>query len=148
MYRIWKNIELKKILKPFPTCFHSYFADIKSVLILHFVFMLQTINRVFDIVEALKRKLLQQYSQEYSEYLADKVSVWAWRQDVFFISLWPGTVLYCVSKVCDSRDRLYTHLETHVLKPIIDNTYMNTPIHTCTLPRTHVHSHTHTPQMH
>lgn len=62
----WKVIACKevqvmcKILVPLPICFLSLFYDFRTLLFLLLGFVLQTTNRVFDIAETLKSKLLRQ----------------------------------------------------------------------------------------
>lgn len=66
---------MHKIRVPLPTGILFLFYGIRTVLILHFIFVLQTINMVFERAKTLKSKLLKQYSKEYAGYLAYQVSV-------------------------------------------------------------------------
>lgn len=63
-----------EILMPLPTCFLILFSDIRTVVILHFCFVLQTINNISKKFESLKFTLRRNHTKEYEDYL-DKVSV-------------------------------------------------------------------------
>ena len=66
---------MPEILMPLPTYFLCLFADIKTVLIIHFGLVLQRTKQVFRRDEELKSELLKEYLEEYLSYLAEKVGV-------------------------------------------------------------------------
>ena len=70
----WVQV-MHEILMPLLTYFLSLFSDIRAVLIIYFVFILQTTKPIFGRAKELTTELINKYSQEYVIYLTEKVSV-------------------------------------------------------------------------